>query len=61
METYQYDINIMAAAEAEADNKMQAIVTLVSYLTAQELTKLAFIVEHDPVKTALAKRYLGMQ
>ena len=60
MDTYQYDINIIAPTETEADSKMQAIVTIVSRLTVQELNRLAFIVEHDPVKTALAKRYLGV-
>lgn len=60
MDTYQYDINIIAPTETEPDSKMQAIVTIVSCLTVQELNRLAFIVEHDPVKTALAKRYLGV-
>jgi hypothetical protein len=60
MQKYQYDISIEAKSETEADTKMAALTTLASKLTAQELGKLAHIVKHDPVKTALAKKYLGV-
>lgn len=60
MQKYQYDITIEAKAEGEADQKMAALTTLASKLTAQELGKLAHIVKYDPVKTALAKKYLGV-
>ena len=60
MNKYQYDITIEARTEQDADTKMAALITLASKLTAQELSKLAHIVKHDPVKTALAKKYLGV-
>lgn len=60
MKKYQYDLNIEALTEQEADAKMVALVTLASKLSEKELTKLAHIVKHDPVKTALAKKYLGV-
>jgi hypothetical protein len=60
MKKYHYDITIEAQTEAEADNKMAALTTLAQKLTAQELSKLAHIIKHDPVKTALAKKYLGV-
>jgi len=58
MKKFQYDITIEAKEEKEADTKMAAITTLVSGLTMQELSRLAHIIKHDPVKTALAKKYL---
>lgn len=60
MNTFQYDISIEAKTESEANTKMAALTTLASKLTAQELNKLAHIIKHDPVKTALAKKYLGV-
>ncbi|HMT75211.1 MAG TPA: hypothetical protein PKA77_14150 [Chitinophagaceae bacterium] len=60
MKKYQYDISIEASGENEADTKMQALVILAQKLSAKELARLAHIVKHDPVKTALAKKYLGV-
>jgi hypothetical protein len=60
MKKFRYEITIEASAEKEALVKMQAVVTLVSKLTAQELDKLAYIVKHDPVKLAMAKNALGV-
>lgn len=60
MEKFSYDITIEAKAEQEALAKMAAISTLAALLTAQELTKLAYIVRNDPAKTALAKKYLSV-
>jgi hypothetical protein len=60
MKKYNYELNIEASTEAEADAKMNAIGTLVKKLTAKELTKLAYIVQNDPIKTAMAKRALGV-
>ncbi len=60
MKKYQYEISIEAKTEAEADTKMAALTTLASKLTAQELSKLAHIVKNDPIKTAMAKKYLGV-
>jgi hypothetical protein len=39
---------------------MTALITLASKLREKELAKLAHIIKHDPIKTALAKKYLGV-
>lgn len=60
MANYNYEISIAAATEAEADSKMNAVSVLIKKLTTKELAKLAHIVQNDPVKTALAKKALGV-
>lgn len=60
MKKYHYDISIDAASQSEADSKMTALTALMRKLSATELTKLAHIVNNDPAKTALAKKYLGV-
>ena len=60
MRKFQYDISIEAKTESDADSKMKALTTLASKLSEKELSKLAHIVKTDPVKTALAKKYLGV-
>lgn len=60
MKEHTYTINISAKQESEAAEKMKALVILASKLTAVELSRLAHIVKHDPVKTALAKKFMGV-
>lgn len=60
MKKYNYDFAITAAAEKDADAKIKALSILASKLTSTELTKLANVVSTDPVKTAMAKKYLGV-
>jgi hypothetical protein len=60
MKKYHYDISIEAKTETEADAKMTALTVLASKLSQAELTKLAQVIKHDPIKTALAKKYLGV-
>jgi hypothetical protein len=60
MKKYHYDISIEASTETEADAKMTALTTLAAKLSQVELTKLAHVIKHDPVKTSLAKKYLGV-
>lgn len=60
MKKYQYDISIEAKTEQEADSKMSALTILASKLSEKELSKLAHVIKHDPIKTALAKKYLGV-
>lgn len=60
MEKYKYELAIAASSESEADVKIQALSVLASRLSARELEKLAYIVKNDPVKTALAKKALGV-
>lgn len=72
MKKFTYDFSIPPHTEAEAKAKMTALTALASKLctktlivlstklTARELEKLADVVEHNPVKTALGKKYLGL-
>lgn len=60
MKKYHYELSIEASSENEAEAKMTALTTLASKLSQKELTKLAHVIKHDPVKTALAKKYLGV-
>ena len=60
MKKFSYDITIEAATEAEADSKSIAIGTIARKLNTKELLKLAEIIEKDPIKTALAKKALGV-
>lgn len=60
MTKHQFTVTIEARTEAEAEQKVKAVTTLISLLNAKELTKMAHVVKHDPVKTALAKTYLGL-
>lgn len=60
MKKFQYDFAIEAQAQTDADAKMTALATLASKLSAKELAKLAHVIKNDPVKTALAKKHLGV-
>lgn len=60
MKKFQYDTSIEAKTETEADAKMAALTILAQKLSPAELTKLAHIVKNDPVKTTMAKKYLGV-
>jgi len=60
MKKYHYDMAIEASTESEADGKMTALTTLASKLSLKELSKLAHVIKNDPVKTAMAKKYLGV-
>lgn len=60
MNKFHYDITIEAQSGSDADAKMTALTTLASKLSQVELTKLAHVIKHDPVKTTLAKKYLGV-
>jgi hypothetical protein len=60
MNKFIYKITIEAASEPEADSKLKSLVMLAKKLRTNELAKLAEVIEKDPVKTALAKKYLGV-
>jgi hypothetical protein len=60
MNTYHYSLAISESTEANADAKMKALMVLARKLSVKELEKLAHIIEHDPIKTALAKKALGV-
>ena len=57
---YTFEISIEAQAQEEASQKIQAASTLMQKLSAREISKLAEVVKNDPVKTALAKKALGL-
>jgi hypothetical protein len=57
---YTFEISIEAPAQDEASVKIQAASTLMQKLSAREISKLAEVVKNDPVKTALAKKALGL-
>lgn len=60
MKDYTYNIRIAALLEKEATEKMNALVILAAGLTAKELSALARVVKHEPLKLAMAKKYLGV-
>ena len=60
MPKFKYEIEVEAPTENEASAKLKSAVTLMTKLNTKEITKLADIVKNDPVKTALAKKALGV-
>ncbi|MBL7760950.1 MAG: hypothetical protein JNK08_09685 [Sediminibacterium sp.] len=60
MQKFCYEICIEAKTDMQAENKMKALAVLASKLSTKELAQLADIIKNDPIKTALAKRYLGV-
>lgn len=60
MNKYKFEVSIEAVTEQEAEVKLLAASTLMQKLRAREIAKLADVVKNDPVKTTLAKKYLGL-
>jgi len=60
MNKYSFEVSIEATTQQEAEIKLIAASTLMQKLRAREIAKLADVVKNDPVKTALAKKYLGL-
>ena len=60
MKKFTSDFSVPAETMADAETKMEALKTLATFLTAMELAKLAQVVKNDPIKTSLAKTYLGL-
>lgn len=60
MKEYTYDFTIKAGTEAEADTKMKALQVLAGKLKANELAKLASVLQNDPLKVRIAKTALGL-
>lgn len=54
MKKFEYDISIMANAQAEADAKMKALVAILNKLSTEELLKVAQVVS-NPSQLALIK------
>jgi hypothetical protein len=60
MKSYKYQVTLEEKTEVEADAKIEALTVLAKKLTVKELSKLAHVIKNDPIKTALAKKYLGV-
>jgi hypothetical protein len=57
---YTFQITIEAESEKDAQDKMDAAAVLIKKLKTREVKKLAEVVVLDPVKTAIAKKALGL-
>lgn len=60
MTKHTFEITIEADSQTEAQQKLQAASVLMQKLKANEIAKLADVVKNDPIKTKLAKSYLGL-
>ena len=60
MNKYNFEITIEAQTQGDAEVKLQSASILMQKLRGREIAKLADVVKNDPVKTALAKRALGL-
>lgn len=60
MKKFNSDFSVPANTQAEAEAKMNALSVLATFLSARELEKLAQVVKNDPIKTSMAKTYLGL-
>jgi len=60
MNKYSFEISIEAQTQGEAETKLQSATALMQKLRAREIARLADVVKNDPVKTAIAKRALGL-
>jgi len=60
MKKFNCDFSVPANTQAEAETKLSALTILATFLTAEELKKLAHVVKNDPIKTSMAKAYLGV-
>lgn len=59
MKKFEYDISIPAEKQEEADQKMKAVIQIVNKLSANELTKIAEVV-NNPVQLSIIKSKLGL-
>jgi hypothetical protein len=57
---YTFNLTIEAESEKEAQEKMDSAAILLKKLKTREIKKLAEVVVLDPVKTAFAKKALGL-
>ena len=60
MKNYTYKVTLEEKSEQDADAKIEALSILAKKLSVKELSKLAHVIKTDPVKTALAKKYLAV-
>ncbi len=60
MEKFSKTLTITGSNEAAVIEKLDALKVLAGKLKTNELKRLAHVVEHEPMKTALAKKALGL-
>jgi hypothetical protein len=60
MNKFSYDITIEANSQQEALTKLKAASVLMQKLKPNEINRLAEVVKNDPIKTAIAKKALGL-
>jgi hypothetical protein len=60
MKPFTYKINVHATDSEEAEKKLLAVCAFLDNLSEKEISKLAYIVKNDPVKTKMAKLALGV-
>lgn len=60
MNKFSYDITIEANSQEEALAKVKAASVLMQKLKPNEIARLAEVVKSDPIKTAIAKKALGL-
>lgn len=60
MNKFSYDVTIEANSQEDALIKLKAASVLMQKLKPKEITRLAEVVKNDPVKTAIAKKALGL-
>jgi hypothetical protein len=61
MQPFEFDIQIPAATQEDALRKANAAAVLLQKLSVAELEKLAYIVNNDPKKLAMARSFLGLK
>lgn len=54
MGKFSYDITISAVSQAEADNKMKALISILNKLSTEELLKVAQVI-NNPAQLAIIK------
>lgn len=60
MKKFSFEVSIEAQTQGEAEVKLMAASTLMQKLKAREIAALADVVKNDPLKTAFAKKALGL-
>jgi hypothetical protein len=60
MKQHNFKVTIEAKTDTDAEEKIKALTVLATMLSVKELAKLAQVVTYDPIKTAMAKTYLGL-
>lgn len=60
MNKFSFEITIEGETQKDAEMKLKAAAMLMQKLRPNEISRLAEVVKNDPVKTALAKKYLGL-